>query len=344
MKKLIALVSAVSAAATGSALADVSVSGGMQSYYVSGDGTATRTAVNDAEVAQISGSIAFAMSTETANGVSVTAGASITRHSTSQLWTASGAGGVAGGMSALTFGMDGMTVTIGDIDNSGSGAGDGGDVSTIASVGAGDFYTAPTAPALRVGNSATDGIADGMGVQLSTALTDNANISLSFVPSASADTTTYIDNDNSDNKVDGMGVGITTTVGGMAVDLGFAANTNNTTGTKDDSAFGLDVTYAASDALSITAGAFGGSVTAVDHDGAFVTAAYTMDADTTLSLGWARADSKNSSGATSNGTTISVNVSRSLGGGMSVFAEYADLSTSGSESGNAFAVGTKVSF
>ena len=78
----------------------------------------------------------------------------------------------------------------------------------------------------------------------------------------------------------------------------------------------------------------------------FVTAAYTMDADTTLSLGYAKGDNTTSS-VLDKATVTSVNVSRSLGGGVSVFAEYASVANDNatvSTTGNSFAVGTVVSF
>jgi len=122
-------------------------------------------------------------------------------------------------------------------------------------------------------------------------------------------------------------------------------------GTNNDSAFAVEASYPVSDALSVTVGSSSGTrgnaaLVAADEDNMFVTAAYTMDADTTLSLGYANGDNTAAS-VVDKATVTSVNISRSLGGGVSVFAEYAAVANDNatvSTTGNSFAVGTVVAF
>jgi hypothetical protein len=79
----------------------------------------------------------------------------------------------------------------------------------------------------------------------------------------------------------------------------------------------------------------------------FATATYTMDADTTVKVGYAAADSTTEANVVAKAVVTSVNISRSLGGGVSVFAEYAtrsDDDTGVDTNGNATVIGTSVSF
>jgi hypothetical protein len=71
-----------------------------------------------------------------------------------------------------------------------------------------------------------------------------------------------------------------------------------------------------------------------------------MDADTTLSLGYSTKDNE-TGGVVDEERMTTVNVSRSLGGGVSIFAEYAsaDYETDNTgSSGSSVALGTTVSF
>ena len=72
--------------------------------------------------------------------------------------------------------MDGMTVTLGDINSAGSGTGEGGDVSSFASANA----AATTASAAAANDSSMDGIADGTGINVSTSI-GAASVDLTFV-------------------------------------------------------------------------------------------------------------------------------------------------------------------
>ena len=71
-----------------------------------------------------------------------------------------------------------------------------------------------------------------------------------------------------------------------------------------------------------------------------------MDADTTLSIGVGQGDNT-TSGTLDKASVTSINVTRSLGGGVSVFAEYASISNDSAgvkSDATAMTVGTSVSF
>ena len=112
------------------------------------------------------------------------------------------------------------------------------------------------------------------------------------------------------------------------------------------SANAIEITYPVSDALSVTVCSSSGTRAAGDEDNMFVTAAYTMDAYTTLSLGYAKGDNTTAT-VLDKASVSSVNITRSLGGGVSVFAEYAAVDNDNAAvatSGTSLAVGTVVSF
>lgn len=343
MKKLLTLVASITAAAIGTAKAEISASGSGTFYYATGGGS-TAISVSGAEDSTVvsGGSVAWAMSTETDNGITISGGASLTRDTDNI--TSGGGAATAGGMKKLTLAMDGMTVQLGDIDNAGSGAGDGGDVSTFASTYAGLFFSANTADA---GDAANDGIGDGQGIHINTSLTDGVTLDLSYVPQVAEAASSMLTSATTSGAQAGLGVGISTTIAGAAVELGYATATQTATNTENDTGFGAEATYAISDALSVTAGGYAGTLADVDKDGMFATATYTMDADTTVKVGYATADSTTEANVVAKAIVTSVNISRSLGGGVSVFAEYANRSdddTGVDTNGNATVIGTSVSF
>jgi hypothetical protein len=133
---------------------------------------------------------------------------------------------------------------------------------------------------------------------------------------------------------------------GASVNVAAGGSQAKATATKNNAATAIEVSYPASDSLSLTVGASSGTIGGGDEDNMFVSAAYTMDADTTLSIGYGSGDNT-TSGVLDKSTTTTVNVSRALGGGMSVFAEYASVSMNNagvSTTGTAVSVGTSVSF
>ena len=339
MKKLLTFVSAITAGAIGTASADVSVSGSSNFYYGSGSGDLNDT-TNEDSISVVGGTMAFAMSTETTNGITVSGSATMTALTTDAGVTETAM--AVGGLSQISFGMDGMTVTLGDINNAGSGTGEGGDVSSFASVNAGRLTTASAAAA---NDSSMDGIADGTGINVSTSI-GAASVDATFVSKVSSGRNSLATNASTTGYSSGYAVNVGFDMAGASVNVAAGGSQAKVTATKNDSATAVEVSYPVSDALSATVGASAGTRGGADEDNMFVTAAYTMDADTTLSLGYAKGDNT-TSGVLDKASVTSVNVSRSLGGGVSVFAEYAAVANDNatvSTTGNSFAVGTVVSF
>jgi len=341
MKKLLTFVSAITAGAIGTAAADVSVSGKSTFYYASGSGDATG-ATNEDSMSVVGGTINFAMSTETTNGITVSSSASIEAVTTDTDASAAGKARGLGGLSSIAFGMDGMTITLGDINNAGSGTGEGGDVTTFASVNAARVTTASDAAAA---DSSMDGIADGTGINVSTSI-GAASVDATFVSKVGSGRNSLAVDALTTGDSSGYAVNVGFDMAGASVNIAAGGNQAKETTAKNGKATAIEVTYPVSDALSVTAAAHSGTIADDDEDGMFITAAYTMDADTTLSVGYSKGD--NDDGTTLDKATVtSVNVSRSLGGGVSVFAEYAsnsyDAGASGT-SGTSFAVGTSVAF
>ena len=342
MKKLLTFVSAITAGAIGTASADVSVSGTSNFFYGSGSGNLNSTAQEDA-VSVVGGTLAFAMSTETTNGITVSGSASISAKTTDAAVAETGP--ALGKLSQISFGMDGMTVTLGDINNAGSGTGEGGDVSSFASVNAQRLTTA-SAGTTVVNDSSMDGIADGTGINVSTSI-GAASVDVTFVSKVGSGRNSMATNAKTTGYSSGYAVNVGFDMAGASVNVATGGSEAQVAGVKNDSANAIEITYPVSDALSATLGASSGTRSAVAEDNMFVTAAYTMDADTTLSLGYARGDSTDASNVLDKATVTSVNVSRSLGGGVSVFAEYAAVANDNatvSTTGNSFAVGTVVAF
>jgi len=344
MKKLLTFVSAITAGAMGSAAADVSVSGGSNFYYSSASGDVAHTIQDDA-MSVTGGSVVFTMSTETTNGITVGGSASITADTDDIAeYTANGAaaGGAATGMSQLTFGMDGMTITLGDVNNAGSGTGEGGDVSTFASTHAGAHATASASSA---NDSAMDGVADGTGINVSTSI-GGASVDLTYVTKVGSGRNSLLTTSATTGYSSGYAVNVGFDLGGASVNVAAGGSQAKATDVKNNTATALEINYPVSDALSVTAGGSSGTIKAGDEDNMFVSASYTVDADTTLSIGYGKGDNT-TAGVLDKATATTVNVSRSLGGGVSVFAEYATVSNDndGSTSnGSAMTVGTSVSF
>ena len=344
MKKLLTFVSAITAGAIGTAAAEVSVSGSGNFYYSAASGDTAETAQEDS-MSVTGGSVVFSMSTETTNGITVSGSASITADTDdiAEYSSTAAAGGAATGMSSLTFGMDGMTITLGDINNAGSGTGEGGDVATFASTHAGHF--AGTAAAAGANDSAMDGIADGTGINVSTSM-GAAAVDVTFVSKVGSGRNSLLTSSKTTGYSSGYAINVGFDVAGASVNVAAGGSQAKATATDNNTATALEVSYPASDALTVTVGGSSGTIAAGDEDNMFITAAYAMDADTTLSIGYGSGD--NTTGGTlDKQTATTVNVSRSLGGGVSVFAEYAAVANDNGAvgtSGSAMTVGTSVSF
>ena len=342
MKKLLTFVSAITAGAIGTASAEISIAGSSNFFYASGSGD-VNSETNEETMSVVGGSMAFAMSTETTNGVTVSSSLTVSAN-TDSVTTATNEGPALGGMTYIAFGMDGMTVTLGDINNAGSGTGGGGDVTSFAATHTASVTTTTNNGAAGA-DAAMDGIADGTGINVATSMADVA-VNATFVSTVGSGRNSLSANTKTAGANSGYAIDLGFSALGASVNVAAGGSSSQVAGTANSTAAGVEVSYPASDVLTVSAGASAGKLAGIEVDNMFVTAAYTMDADTTLSVGYSTKDNEDTTTVDEERMTT-VNVSRSLGGGVSIFAEYAsadyDTDNTGS-SGSSVALGTVVSF
>ena len=318
MKKLIIALSALGAAFTATAKADVSVSGSSNVAYVSTAGT------GDNEEVLVGSTVAFSMSTTTAGGMGISAGMSL-----SQDYDADAAGVATGGQ-AVTFTTGGATIVVGDVEVS----------DTTGSVGG--VVNGPLDDASDLDTSVGTGFLDddGLGIELTTAV-GAASLNISYVSNHTVNNYGVL-NSGTAGDDSAMSASISMPMSGYTVTLGVA---DSDTG---ESSAGASVS-----------GAIGGGTVTVGYsnqtkivgtdittagDSEVVGATYSMslDADTTLALGYmSRKDADSESD-----TKTELSVERSLGGGATVYLDLVNLAgdTAADADGTAIAFGTSVAF
>ena len=340
MKKLTLAISALAAAfGATAAKAEVKLSGSGSAAYIAPAGS------GDAQIA-VGQFVSFGLSTTTSTGMTISGGMGL-----SNTPTKNNSQVVSGG-TTLTFATGGATIVVGDVEAS----------DTPGSVGdlVGDEVDDLGGLNTNVGSGFADD--DGLGVSFTTAL---GSSTLNF---------TYVANDDKDDvggiNVAGsnalMSAGLTVPMGAYSVSVGVAnSDTGETSsGASVSGALGggtLTVGYsqqtlktaekstaasyalntASSTAAVIATAATNGDLD-VNGDTTVLGASYAMslDADTSLAVGFQNAkDADNDSTSQFDAT-----VSRALGGGASVFLELRNLSGNASQAGSAMAVGTRVSF
>jgi outer membrane protein OmpU len=320
MKKLAYLVSAVAAAFTGAAHADVSVSGSADVGYVNN--------YNGEGIISVGSVTSFALSTTTANGVGISVGQSLSVDQDANNANASSGG------QAVTFTTSGATIVVGDVELGDTPGSIGGVVGNLV----GDVNGFDTDVDTGFGDD------DGTGVTFSTAV---GGMTVGFG---------YIVNDSGDNQgnIDASGAqtmsafNIAVPMGDYTVTAGVANHDSgeSASGATIAAAMGggtLKLGYSqqslkASDVYDT------GSDLATDGDSTVLGATYSMslDADTTVAVGY-----KSAKDADSHSTTqTDLSISRSLGGGASVYLDMRNLQgdVDSSKSGSAVGFGTSVSF
>ena len=321
MKKLTLAISAIAAAFGASAAkADISVSGSGSAAYLNDASSNAKLNVGQ--------SVAFSMSTTTANGVTVSGGMGITNTITTNAGQ-----GVSGGQT-LTFATGGATIVVGDVEAGDTPGSVGGVVG--GQVGDNGAFNSDVATGF-----ADD---DGLGLSLSTAL-GGSSLSIVYVANDGADTLGTINSATAGEDAL-TSASITVPMGMYTVTAGVA---DSDTG---ESASGASVAAAlAGGTLTVgfstqtlvdgTTDATSGDL-AASGDSTVTGATYVMslDADTTVSVGL-----QNAKDADNDSTSqFDASVSRSLGGGASVFLDIRSLSGDATQDGSAVAVGTSVSF
>jgi hypothetical protein len=324
MKKLIIALSAIAAAVgfTTSAQADISVAGSSNVAYLS---TSANTTGGDEELA-IGNTVDFSMSTTTSGGIGISASMSI-----SQDYDA--AGGVnADGGNSVTFSTGGSTIVVGDVEVS----------DTIGSVGG--VVNGPLDDASDLSSSVASGFLDddGLGAELTTAM-GAASINISYVSNDDADNFGILNSSVAGaNSV--TSASITMPMGAYSFTIGVADSDTGESSSGVSASGSLGGGTATIGYSNQTLIATGNDNLATDGDSEVIGATYvmSMDADTTISLGYQNkkdADSESS-------TQTDLSVERAMGGGATVYLDIRNLTgdTAANADGTAIGFGTSVAF
>ena len=308
MKKIAYLASAVLAGLgfSTAAKADVSASGSYGATIINGSATTTEFMTG--------GGVSFAMSTTTAGGMSVSASGGISLDSND----ADNTKGVSG-LDSVTFAVDGFSLKMGEMALSGAGA---GEVGFVASAHVDEGGYSNTGIATGVAQT------EGYGFVASTSV-GGASVSLSYL----ADYANAEVNSASTSAGDtGTGLSVTLPVGSMSVNLGYA----NIVGTTAETSSGGSISMA----LGGGTATIGYASTDEATDSSAVSAAFSgsLDADTTYAIGYTSGEQ----GANSS-QQLEAKIARSLGGGVSVFADFQNHGGAGTPGTN-MALGTSVAF
>jgi len=310
MKKIAYIISAISAGLfTQAANADISVSGSGSFAYTDAGGNSSSI---------MGGGVSFGLSTTTDNGVTISAASGISLDNDS-VGNSSGSTGV----TSLTFGFAGGSITVGDDVGVADGKGKVGEIASWSDTN------------LR-GVSKTPGLTDdeGSGIALSTSVGD-MSISAQYVWDGAGS-----------GDVDGS----TTTASGISLSMPVGGNTLTLASATDETA-GTDTTEVAgsySMALgggSLAIGATSTDSTSANKEGTAYSAMFSTDlGGVSAKVGYTSYDVNNSTGQLTD-----VVLSSSLGGGASLWAEYSSASgtlaaSSATNNQTVVAVGTSVSF
>jgi hypothetical protein len=263
------------------------------------------------------------------------------------------AGQAVSGGQTLSFATGGATITIGDV----TGNDTPGDVGGVVGGQVGDNGGLNS----DVGSGFVDD--DGLGIAFSTAV-GSSTFNLTYVANDDTNTLGAINAAasnamtavgvtvpmgaytisagiaNSDTNESASGASVSTAIGGGTLVVGYSQQTLKTAEKSTAVSYAVSSTNGSSITYTTTA-ATNGDLD-VDGDTTVMGATYTMslDADTTIAVGI-----QNKKDADDDSTSqFDASVSRSLGGGASVFLDIRNLSGDASQAGSAVAVGTSVSF
>lgn len=341
MKKLTYLVSAIAASLAGSAYADVSVSGSGSANYVS------KATSGDKGNVHIGSAVVFGLSTTTANGMTISTGLSITVTASKE------AAAAAGGGQSLTFATGGATIVVGDMtlnDTPGSVGGvvgvigDAGGVDSDVSTGFGDDDGTGVSLSTSVG-SATIGVGYIFDTSKNSASSTDSALGMSaFTASVPMGPVTIsagvADHDNGETS---SGASASMALGGGTLTVGYSTQTLNAdtaAGTTTGFTAAHGTTNAATYTAVTVAAATPDLVTAGDSTVTGATYSMSLDADTSISVGYQNAKDADSDSH----SRFDASVSRSLGGGASVYLDIRSLSGDTDQDGTDVGIGTSVSF
>jgi len=322
MKKLTLALTAIAAAFSATAKADISVSGSTGAAYVSNAATADETDLI------VGSAVTFAMSTTTAGGLGISAGMGISLDpdSNATSTTPNQNPAVTGG-NAVTFTTGGATIVVGDIEIADTPGSVGGAVGGIV----GDNHGTNT----NVGSGFADD--DGLGASLSTAV-GAATLNIGYVANDDTDNHGVINHSTAHSA---MAASVTIPMDEFTVSIGVADHDNgqSAVGGSVAAAFsGGTLTLGYSNQTMIATNT--DITTAGDTQVLGATYSMSLDADTSIGLGYQTAKDADSDST----SRLDLSISRSLGGGASVYLDVRNLSGDAAVEGTAIGFGTSVSF
>lgn len=321
MKKLLILISAITAGFTAAAQADVSVSGSANVAYLSTSGS---DAAGDEELA-VGTTVDFSLSTTTASGLGISGGLSLSTD-----YDANNSDTADGGRS-VTFTTGGASIVVGDVEIS----------DTIGAVGG--VVNGPLDDASDLNTSVGSGFIDddGLGVELTTAV-GSSSLNISYIANDLADNFGIINSSTTGNDA-AMSASIAVPVGAWTVTLGVADHDSgeSSSGAEISGSIGGGTVTAGFSQQTLLAGG-ADNTAAGDSDVIGATYSMSLDADTTVAVGYQNAKDADSESA----TRTELSIERSLGGGASIYLDLANLSgdTAANADGTAIGFGTSVAF
>ena len=313
MKKIAYLMSAISAGLFSSAAhADISVAGSASVAY---NGAGENTSIVHG------GSVSFGLSTTTDSGMTISAGAGLTRDT-----DGSDTAPAVTGLSSVSFATGGATITAGYDIGVADGAASVGELVTVADLNSNG-----------VTNTGGMGDDEGAGVSLSTSF-GGAALTVVYIYDKVAGTVGIGDLDGAANT--GSSIAISMPVAGGTLGANYASG--DVAGTTDNETSATFAYPTAGGTLTLGYGSFDGDTTTTN--GTTFGVAYSMDLDgTAIGVGYQSYDVNSASG-----NSTDVTVSRSLGGGASVFAEMRNtggtVGTTTTKSTSTVAIGSSISF
>jgi hypothetical protein len=318
MKKLTLALSAIAAAFSASAKADISVSGSTGAAYVSNMASSNNTDVI------VGSAVAFSMSTTTASGMGISAGMGISLDPDANAT----AGAVTGG-NKVTFTTGGATIVVGDIELADQPGSIGGVVGGIVA----DNNGSDT----NVGSGFIDD--DGAGVSLSTAV-GAMTLNVGYITNDGGDNHAII-NSNTSGADALTAASITVPMGMYTITAGVADSDTgeSASGASVSAAIGggtLAVGYSTQTMIAAATDI----TTAGDTNVLGATYTMALDADTTIKVGYQSAKDADDDST----TRTDFSISRSLGGGASVYLDMRNLAGNAATKGTAIGFGTSVSF
>jgi len=326
MKKLTLALSAIAAAFSASAQADVAVSGAASAAYLSSAASTQNTSI------VTGGSVSFALSTTTASGMGISAGLGITQDTDTNGRTS--LAGVSGGQ-AVTFTTGGATIVVGDMELNDTPGSVGGVVGGVL----GDLSGLDS----NVASGFKDD--DGLGVSLATSV-GAASLSVGYIVNDNKDNNGVINSTTAAEQAM-TAASLTVPMGMYTITVGVADHDSgeSASGASVAAALGggtLTVGYSTQTLKNSSHATAANADLSTSGDTTVMGATYAMslDADTTIKVGY-----QSQKDADSDSTTrMDASLSRSLGGGASVYLDLRNLSGDAAVKDSAIAFGTSVAF